>query len=83
MVIISEGRYETEQRLNLVCEKITTREVDETMIWDLGSDAAGDEFLNAVNELRVLIDRLEGNEEVVSLRKAHDVLQTAMARLED
>ncbi|KAF8105726.1 hypothetical protein N665_0157s0289 [Sinapis alba] len=84
VMIISEGRDETgeiiEQRLNLVCEKIMTREVDETMIWDLGSDA-GNEFLDAVNELRVLIDRLDGTEEV-SLRKAHDVLQTAMARLE-
>ncbi|KAJ4888161.1 exocyst subunit exo70 family protein E1 [Raphanus sativus] len=79
------NRYEgdeIETRLNLVCEKIMTREVDETMIWDLGSDA-GSEFLDAVNELRVLIDRLDGTEEEVSLRKAHDVLQTAMARLED
>uniref|UniRef100_A0A0D2ZYJ4 Exocyst subunit Exo70 family protein n=3 Tax=Brassica oleracea TaxID=3712 RepID=A0A0D2ZYJ4_BRAOL len=57
-----------------------TREVDETMIWDLGSEA-GNEFLDAVNELRVLIDG--GTTEEVSLRKAHDVLQTAMARLED
>ncbi|CAN7101903.1 unnamed protein product [Brassica rapa subsp. narinosa] len=80
VVIVSD---EIEQRLNLVCEKITAREVDETMIWDLGSDA-GNEFLEAVNELRGLIDRLDGTtEEEVSLRKAHDVLQTAMARLED
>ncbi|CAN6911241.1 unnamed protein product [Brassica oleracea] len=80
VVVISE---EIEQRLSLVCEKITAREVDETMIWDLGSDA-GNEFLGAVNELRGLIDRLDGTtEEEVSLRKAHDVLQTAMARLED
>ncbi|KAJ0245429.1 Exocyst subunit Exo70 family protein [Hirschfeldia incana] len=86
-VISKDSRYEEEDeietRLNLVCEKIMTREVDETMIWDLGSDA-GDEFLDAVNELRALIDRLDGRtEEKVSLRKAHDVLQTAMARLED
>ncbi|KAF8094844.1 hypothetical protein N665_0351s0012 [Sinapis alba] len=82
VVVISEDRYEEDEietRLNVVCEKIMTREVDETMIWDLGSDA-GNEFLDAVNELRVLIDRLDGE---VSLRKAHDVLQTAMARLED
>lgn len=59
-----------------------TREVDERMIWGLGSDA-GNEFLGAVNELRGFIDRLEGTEKEVSLRKAHDVLQTVMARLDD
>lgn len=78
-----DNRYEEDEiktRLNAVCEKIMTREVDETMIWDLGSEA-GNEFLDAVNELRVLIDG--GTTEEVSLRKAHDVLQTAMARLED
>ncbi|CAN6802205.1 unnamed protein product [Brassica oleracea] len=84
VVVNSEDdRYEEDEiktRLNAVCEKIMTREVDETMIWDLGSEA-GNEFLDAVNELRVLIDG--GTTEEVSLRKAHDVLQTAMARLED
>ncbi|KAG2283804.1 hypothetical protein Bca52824_055024 [Brassica carinata] len=78
-----DNRYEEDEiktRLNAVCEKIMTREADETMIWDLGSEA-GNEFLDAVNELRVLIDG--GTTEEVSLRKAHDVLQTAMARLED
>ncbi|KAG2283809.1 hypothetical protein Bca52824_055029 [Brassica carinata] len=79
----SGPKYEEDEiktRLNAVCEKIMTREADETMIWDLGSEA-GNEFLDAVNELRVLIDG--GTTEEVSLRKAHDVLQTAMARLED
>ncbi|CAH8354138.1 unnamed protein product [Eruca vesicaria subsp. sativa] len=84
LVLISDDRYEEDEietRLDIVCEKIMTREVDETMIWDLGSEA-GNEFLDSVNELRVLIDRLEEADEV-SLRKGHDVLQTAMARLED
>uniref|UniRef100_A0A1J3GCD7 Exocyst subunit Exo70 family protein n=3 Tax=Noccaea caerulescens TaxID=107243 RepID=A0A1J3GCD7_NOCCA len=80
---------EIEQRLNVVSEKIMTRDVDESMIWDLGSDE-GNAFLDAVNELRALIDRLDASSglgktgtEEQSLRKAHDVLQTAMARLED
>ncbi|CAN8265886.1 unnamed protein product [Cochlearia groenlandica] len=96
-IVISEDRDEeeedeigeVEQRLNVVSEKIMTRDVDETMIWDLGSDE-GNEYLDAVNELRALIDRLDGSSgsgktgtKEMSLRKAHDVLQTAMARLED
>ncbi|KAG2283805.1 hypothetical protein Bca52824_055025 [Brassica carinata] len=37
-----DNRYEEDEiktRLNAVCEKIMTREADETMIWDLGSEA--------------------------------------------
>ncbi|KAL1194474.1 Exocyst complex component EXO70E2 [Cardamine amara subsp. amara] len=89
--VISEDRDEedeideVEQRLNVVSEKIMTRDVDESMIWDFGSDE-GNLYLDAVNELRSLIDRIDGSSngtEKLSLRKAHDVLQTAMARLEE
>ncbi|XP_010528405.1 PREDICTED: exocyst complex component EXO70B1 [Tarenaya hassleriana] len=84
-----DGISEIEQRLNVLAEKIMSRQADESMIWDSGSDE-GNEYLDAVNELRVLIERLDsfpslgkaGAEEML-LRKAHDALQTAMTRLED
>lgn len=81
------GVSETEQYLNLVSERIMNRVSDETMIWDLGPEDAC-EYLKAVEEARILTEKLEGlclnkdDEEVELLRKAHDVLQTAMARLE-
>ncbi|KNA18529.1 hypothetical protein SOVF_069960 [Spinacia oleracea] len=82
------GVSETEEYLNIVSEKIMSLVSDETMIWDLGQEDAS-EYLKAVDEARILTEKLEGlcmnkdNEEVELLRKAHDVLQTAMARLEE
>lgn len=83
----TKGANETEECLNLVWEKIMDRVSDETMIWDLGPEDAS-EYLKAVDEARVLTERLENlclskdDEELELLRKAHDVLQTAMERLE-
>ncbi|XP_021770950.1 exocyst complex component EXO70E2-like [Chenopodium quinoa] len=84
----TKGVSETEEYLNIVSEKITNRVSDETMIWDMGPEDAS-EYLKAVDEARVLTENLENlclnkdDEEVELLRKAHDVLQTAMARLEE
>ncbi|CAO2816379.1 unnamed protein product [Amaranthus hypochondriacus] len=84
---IIKGVSETEQYLSVVSDKIMNRVSDESMIWDSGPEDVS-EYLKAVDEARVLTERLESlclskdDEEVELLRKAHDVLQTAMARLE-
>uniref|UniRef100_A0A7C9DS03 Exocyst subunit Exo70 family protein n=1 Tax=Opuntia streptacantha TaxID=393608 RepID=A0A7C9DS03_OPUST len=85
---IAEGGSVIEGQLNLVAEKIMNRISDETMIWESGPEDASD-YLKAVNEARILAEELEAlcldkdSEEIELLRKAHDVLQTAMARLEE
>ncbi|KAM7266830.1 hypothetical protein ACFE04_008996 [Oxalis oulophora] len=79
---------EVEERLNVVQEKIMSWEVDQSMIWSSGQDEAFD-YLHAVDEACQLIVRLESEhldkqeEDKGLLRRAHDVLQTAMARLEE
>lgn len=86
--ISDEGVSEIEEQLNIVQEKILSREADQSMIWDSGPDEAT-EYLNAVDEVRKLIERLDGlcleknGHEKELLRKAHDVLQMAMNRLEE
>lgn len=86
--ISDEGVSEIEEQLNIVQEKILSREADQSMIWDSGPDEAS-EYLNAADEARKLIERLDGlcleknGHEKELLRKAHDVLQMAMNRLEE
>ncbi|XAR51663.1 hypothetical protein NMG60_11006353 [Bertholletia excelsa] len=82
------GLTEVEERLNTVQDKVMTWEVGRSMVWDSGSEE-GYEYLKAVDETRKLIESLENkclsrdSEETELLRRAHDVLQTAMARLEE
>ncbi|KAB2064303.1 hypothetical protein ES319_A09G009700v1 [Gossypium barbadense] len=76
-----------EEHLSVVEEKIMSWETDESMIWDSGPDEAF-EYLSAVDEARKLIQGLEnrclnGEDEKELLRRAHDVLQLAMQRLEE
>ncbi|KAE8706244.1 serine carboxypeptidase-like 25-like isoform X1 [Hibiscus syriacus] len=76
-----------EEQLRVVEEKIMSWESDESMIFYSGSNDAS-EYLNATDEARKLIDELEsrcssGKDERELLRRAHDVLQLAMQRLEE
>ncbi|KAJ7971066.1 Exocyst subunit Exo70 family protein [Quillaja saponaria] len=83
-----KGVSAVEDRLIAVEEKIMSWEEDQSMIWDSGADEAS-EYLNAVRETHQLIERLEGwqfnkeDEQHELLHRAHSVLQTAMARLEE
>ncbi|KAL8471732.1 hypothetical protein ACS0TY_029102 [Phlomoides rotata] len=83
-----EGVGETELHLNEIQDKVMDWEKNQAMIWDCGPEE-GYEYLKSVNEVRKLIDVLENrgvnssSEDAVLLRKAHDILQTAMARLEE
>ncbi|CAN1137639.1 Exocyst complex component EXO70E2 [Linum perenne] len=81
---------ELEAQLNTVQEKISNWEADQSMIWDLGPDEAA-EYLTATLDAQKLTERLEdlcnaggddngGGRDL--LRRAYDVLQMAMARLE-
>ncbi|KAL9230910.1 hypothetical protein vseg_006201 [Gypsophila vaccaria] len=82
-----DGTSEIEECLNAVSEKIMKRVSDESMIWDLGQEDTS-EYLKAVEDVHVFTEKLEtlcldkDSEEVELLRKAHDVLQMAMERLE-
>lgn len=83
---------EIENKLDVVQEKVMSWEADQSMIWDSGPDEAF-EYLNAAEEARKLTERLDnlasnkdhhgGDEKTELQRRAHDVLQTAMARLEE
>ncbi|KAF3444858.1 hypothetical protein FNV43_RR14551 [Rhamnella rubrinervis] len=88
----SEGKgekmSEIENRLNEIQEKVMSWEADQSMIWDSGPDEVS-EYLNAADDARKLTERLESlslnrdDEEYELLGRAHDVLQTVMARLEE
>ncbi|KAL3813464.1 hypothetical protein ACJIZ3_014732 [Penstemon smallii] len=83
-----EGLIEIEHQLNNIQDKIMNWEKDQSMIWDYGPEEAY-EYLKAVNEARKLTEILENNriesssEGTSLLHRAHDVLQTAMSRLEE
>ena len=83
-----EGLSAIEERLNVIQEKIMRWEEDQSMIWDLGTEEAS-EYLNAANEARRLIEKLESlhlrkeDQEYEFMQRAYSVLQTAMARLEE
>ncbi|PWA89777.1 exocyst subunit exo70 family protein E1 [Artemisia annua] len=75
-------------RLESISEKVVAWEVGQSMIWDSGTDD-GKDYLKMVDEVRRLVERFEGlnlskdSEEYGILRKANDVLQTSMARVEE
>ncbi|GMJ04090.1 exocyst subunit exo70 family protein E1 [Hibiscus trionum] len=76
-----------EEQLSVVEEKIMSWETDESMIFESGPNETSD-YLNATEEARKLIEDLEnrcsnGEDEKELLRRAHDVLQLAMQRLEE
>lgn len=83
-----EQLIEMEEELNLVQSKVMNWEVGKSMIWDCGQEEAY-EYLRYVDQARKLIERLEslnlvkGSKEDELLRRAHDLLQTAMNRLEE
>ncbi|XP_020219828.1 exocyst complex component EXO70E2 [Cajanus cajan] len=83
-----EGVSAIEERLSVIQEKIMRWEEDQSMIWDLGPEEAS-EYLNAANEARRLIEKLESlhlkkeDQEYKFMHRAYSVLQTAMARLEE
>ncbi|KAL1538785.1 exocyst complex component EXO70E2 isoform X1 [Salvia divinorum] len=81
-----EGVDEIEQQLDRIQEKVMSWENNQSiMIWDCSSEEAYD-YMKAVDEARRLVEVLEsrsGSEDGGSLRRAHDILQTAMARLEE
>ncbi|KAJ6290418.1 hypothetical protein OIU78_026199 [Salix suchowensis] len=81
----SENEFDDEGRLNVIQEKIMSWETYQSMHWDFGPNEAN-EYINSADELQKLIEKLEamclkddGEKEL--LRRAHDVLQIAMARL--
>ncbi|KAL0350797.1 UNVERIFIED_CONTAM: Exocyst complex component EXO70E2 [Sesamum radiatum] len=83
-----EGLNEIEEQLNKIQDKVMKWENDQLMIWDCGPEESY-EYLKAVDEARKLTETLENRslnnsgEDTSLLRRAHDVLQTAMARLEE
>lgn len=85
-----EGHDEIEQQLDKIQDKVMSWENDQSiMIWDCGHEEAYD-YIKAVDEARRLIEVLENRsssnrseDDAASLRRAHDILQTAMARLEE
>ncbi|KAG9140096.1 hypothetical protein Leryth_021130 [Lithospermum erythrorhizon] len=80
-----EALGEIEERLNVAQTKVYYWEKEQTMIWDFGPEESND-YLMAVEETQRLIESLsvcKDTEEDVLLRRAHDVLQTAMVRLEE
>ncbi|KAL2504967.1 exocyst subunit exo70 family protein E1 [Abeliophyllum distichum] len=84
----NEGLNEIEQQLDLIQDKVLSWERDQSIIWECGPEEAY-EYLKAVDEARKLTENLEslslnnGSEDTGLLRRAHDVLQMAMARLEE
>lgn len=83
-----EGLSEIEEQLSKIQDKVMNWEKDQSMIWDCFPEEAY-EYLKAVDEARKLTEILESrspnnsNEHAILLRRAHDILQTAMARLEE
>lgn len=77
-----------EELINAVQDKVMKWEVEQSMIWDCGPEE-GYEYLKAVDDARKLTERLESlnaskdSEEDGLLQRAHDILQTAMVRLEE
>nr|GMC95155.1 exocyst complex component EXO70B1-like [Ipomoea batatas] len=81
---------EFEEQLNAVQTKVMNLELNQSMLWDCGAEEAY-EYLRYVDEVRKLTERLERlciqkdckEKESELLLRAHDVLQTAMNRLDD
>ncbi|KAM7483392.1 hypothetical protein LguiB_007975 [Lonicera macranthoides] len=85
--IESDRTREIEDRLKCAQKKVITWQSNQSKIWDSGPRVAS-EYLQAVDEIRRLIETLEfisnknGKEKEI-LDRAHTVLQMAMARLEE
>ncbi|KAI4352467.1 hypothetical protein L6164_006717 [Bauhinia variegata] len=83
-----EGVNSIEDRINAIEEKILKWEEDQYTFWNSRPGEAS-EYLNAADEARRLIESLERlqlnkeDQEYKFLLRAHYVLQTAMARLEE
>ncbi|GLT75532.1 hypothetical protein SLA2020_472500 [Shorea laevis] len=82
-----KGISEIEEQLNVVQEEIMSWEADQSMIWGSGPGEAS-QYLNAADGARKLTERLESLhldslEGKQLLRRSHEILQTAMARLEE
>ncbi|KAI5665726.1 hypothetical protein M9H77_15579 [Catharanthus roseus] len=83
-----ESPDEIEELLNSIQDKVMKWELDQSFIWDCGPEE-GYEYLKAVEDARKLTERLENlnvakdSEEDGLLQRAHDILQTAMVRLEE
>ncbi|KAE9615732.1 putative exocyst complex component Exo70, cullin repeat-like-containing domain-containing protein [Lupinus albus] len=83
-----EDASSVEDRLDFIQEKIMRWEEDQSMIWELGPEEAS-EYMNAANDALQLIEKLEGlhlskvDKDYKILLRAYNVLQTAMARLEE
>ncbi|KAL3526591.1 hypothetical protein ACH5RR_011247 [Cinchona calisaya] len=83
-----KGLCEVEEQLNRVQDRVMKWEEKQSMIWDCGPDEAY-EYLKAVDEACKLTESLESlnlakdSEEDGLLQRAHDILQTAMVRLEE
>ncbi|KAF7129310.1 hypothetical protein RHSIM_Rhsim10G0049200 [Rhododendron simsii] len=79
---------EIEERLNIIQDKVMNWEVEESMIFYRGSEEAYD-YVKAVDEAQKLTETLESlcldrdGEESELLRRAYDVVHTAMVRLEE
>lgn len=78
--------------LDAVQEKVMRCEADRYMIWDVAGPDEALEYLNAVDEARKLIERLESfpldnpedeDKRNELQRRARDVLQNALVRLEE
>ncbi|XP_010258046.1 PREDICTED: exocyst complex component EXO70B1 [Nelumbo nucifera] len=78
---------EIEEHLNFIQEKVTSRESEQSMIWE-SSPKEASEYLKVVDEVRRLTENLGSmplnkGEENKLLCRAHSILQTAMVRLEE
>ncbi|KAK4767564.1 hypothetical protein SAY86_015314 [Trapa natans] len=77
------------ENLYSVNEIIMAWDADQSMIWEAGKEEVAHEYMNAVEETQKLIEYLESlnldndSDKNEVLRKAHDILQMAMSRLED
>ncbi|OMO85883.1 Exocyst complex protein Exo70 [Corchorus olitorius] len=84
--MVEDGKSGIEEQLSIVQEKILSWVVDESMTWCWGPDEVA-EYLTAADEARKLTERLKNQclnseEDKELLRRALDVLQMAMLRLE-
>ncbi|OMO73249.1 Transcription factor TFIIB [Corchorus capsularis] len=84
--VVEDEKSEIEEQLSIVHEEILSWVVDESMTWCSGPDEVA-EYLTAADEARKLTERLKdqclnSEEDKELLRRAHDVLQMAMLRLE-
>ncbi|KAG1341939.1 exocyst complex component EXO70E2 [Cocos nucifera] len=83
------GKSNIEERLGFLEDKILSWDSDQSMIWDRNPEEAS-KYLKAVDEVRLLTENLgslhldiEDREHDVLMSRGYDILQMAMARLEE